>query len=155
MDMGTGKTDKLIAAAIAALPYSRPSAGFKARVLAVIEAQAAADARLAWVMKAVGGLTAGWAALVGTLGAGPAYRLVSDYASLALEPGGAAQLLRLAAARGALLLAKLSSAASLAADLAGVALAQLPPVYEIAAAALLSAAVIRAVAAQKPAAQRI
>lgn len=152
--MGTGKTDKLIAAAIAALPYSSPSAGFRARVLAAIEAQAAADARLAWAMKAVGGLTAGWAALVALLGAGPAYRLVSDYGSMALEPGGAAQLLRLAAARGALLLAKLSSAASFAGDLAAIALAQLPPAYEIAAAALVSAAVIGAVA-RRPAAQRI
>lgn len=155
MDMGTGKTDKLIAAAIAALPYSRPSAGFRARVLAAIEAQAAADARLAWVMKGIGAVTAAWAGAVVLVSAGPAYSFLSGYAAIAAGPGGAAQALRLLAARGTLLLAKLAAAGSVAADLAGLAAAQLPPVYEVAAAAVISAAVIRMVTGSRPAAQRI
>ncbi|OGR64175.1 MAG: hypothetical protein A2X31_12965 [Elusimicrobia bacterium GWB2_63_22] len=154
MDMGTGKTDKLIAAAIAGLPYRRPSAGFRARVLAAIEAQAAADARLGWVLKGIGAVTAAWAGALVTVSAGPAWRFLADYASIAVE-SGAAQALRLIAARGALLLAKLAAAGSVAADLAGLALAQLPPVYEVAGAAVISAAVIRALTAHGPSAQKI
>jgi len=154
MDMGTGKTDKLIAAAIAGLPYRRPSAGFRARVLAAIEAQAAADAKVAWLLKAAGAVTAAWAGALVTVCAGPAYSFLADYVSVAVE-SGAAQAASLLAARGALLLGRLAAAGSAAADLAGLFLAQLPPVYEVAAAAVISAAVIRAVTAHRPAAQRI
>lgn len=154
MDMGTGKTDRLIAAAIAGLPCRRPSAGFRARVLAAIEAQAAADARAAWILKTAGAVTAAWAGALVTVSAGPAYRFLADYVSIAIE-SGAAQAARLLAARGALLLGKLAAAGSAAADLAGLFLVQLPPVYEVAAAALISAAVIRAVTAHRPVAQRI
>jgi hypothetical protein len=80
--------------------------------------------------------------------------MVSDYAAAAAEPGGLAQLGRLFAARLALLPAKVSAAVSFAADMAGIALAHMPPFYEVAAAALISAAVIRAVA-RRPAAQGI
>jgi len=154
MDMGTGKTDELIKAAIAGLPRRGPSAGFRARVMAAIEAQAAADARLDWAVKAAGALTAAWAALVGLLAAGPVYGLVSGYAALAME-GGVGQALRLLGARGALLLAKAGAAVSFAGDLAAIMMTQLPPFYEVAAAALISAAVIRTVAQTRPAAQRI
>lgn len=154
MDMGTGKTDKLIAAAIAGLTYRRPSAGFRARVLAAIEAQAAADGRLGWVLKGIGAVTAAWAGALVTVSAGPAYRFLADYSFIVAE-NGAAQTLRLIAARSTLLLAKLAAAGSAAADLAGLALAQLPPVYEVAAAAVISAAVIRTLAAHGPSAQRI
>ena len=154
MDMGTGHTDRL-AAAIAALPYRTPSAGFKGRVLAAIAEQAAAEARLAWAVKGLAALTASWTALLGLAAAGPLYRLAADYAPLALEPGGAAQLLRLLGARAALLAGKLAGAAAAARDLGALALAYLPPAHEIAIAALISAAVIRTAAARKSAAQRI
>jgi hypothetical protein len=123
-------------------------------VLAAIEAQAAADQRLGWVLKGIGAVTAAWAGALVTVSAGPAYRFLADYTYIVAE-NGAAQALRLLAARSALLLAKLAAAGSAAADLAGLFLAQLPPVYEVAAAAVMSAAVIRAVTAHRPAAQRI
>lgn len=154
MDMGTGHRDR-IAAAIAALPYRAPSAGFRGRVLAAIAQQAAAADRLAWAVKGLAALTASWTALVGLAAAGPLYRLAADYAPLALEPGGAAQLLRLLGARAALLAGKLASAAAAARDLGAVALAYLPPAHEIALAALISAAVIRIAAVRRPAAQRL
>ena len=156
MDMGTGKTDELIAAAIAGLPYRRPSAGFKARVIAAVAAQAAADARLGWAVKAVGLLTAGWTALVATLAAGPAYAFAKYYGSMALEPGGAAQALRLLAARMALAAGKLYAALHAAGDVAGLAAGALPAPYEVAAAALISAVLIAAVTRHRgAAAQRI
>ena len=155
MDMGTGKTDDLIAAAIAALPGRSPAAGFRARVLAAIEAQAAAEARLAWAVKGLAALTASWTALIGLVSAGPLLRLAADYAPLALEPGGGAQVLRLLGARAALLAGKLAVAVSFARELVTAAAAYLPPAHEIAIAALLGAALIRMVAARKPAGQRI
>lgn len=155
MDMGTGHTDKAIAAAIAALPYRGPSAGFRARVMAAIDAQAAAQARLAWAVKGLGALTASWAALVGMVSAGPLLRLAADYAPLALEPGGTSQVLRLLGARAALGAGKLAATVSFARELGAAAAAYLPPAHEIAIAALISAAVIRTVAAGRTAGQRI
>jgi hypothetical protein len=154
MDMGTGQSDRL-AAAIAALPYRTPAAGFRARVLAAVAAEAAANERLGWAIKGLAGLTASWAGLVGLVSAGPLWSLVADYAPLAAEPGGAAQVLRLLGARAALLAGKLAGAAAFARDLGGLALAYLPPAHEIALAALISAAVIRLAAVRKTAAQKI
>jgi hypothetical protein len=140
---------------MAALPYKAPSAGFKGRVLAAIAGQAAADDRVAWAAKGLAALTASWTALVGLAAAGPLYRLAADYAPLALEPGGTAQLLRLLGARAALLAGKLAGAAAAARDLGAIALAYLPPAHEIALAALISIAVIRLAAGRGTASQRI
>lgn len=154
MDMGTGKRDR-IAAAIAALPYRTPSAGFRSRVMAAVAAEAAARERLGWAVKGLGALTASWAGLVGLLSAGPLWRLAADYAPLAAEPGGLSQVARLLGARAALLAGKAAAALPLARELGAAALEFLPPVHEIALAALLSALVIRTAAARKPAAQKL
>ncbi|HAN04108.1 MAG: hypothetical protein A2X29_05385 [Elusimicrobia bacterium GWA2_64_40] len=154
MNMETGKTDKAIAAAIAALPYRSPSAGFRAGVMAAIAAQAAAEARLAWALKAAGAMTASWAALVGLAASGPLAAFLADYAPLALEPGGLGQALRLLGARAALVAGRLPEAFGFLADLAGL-LPGLPPVYEIGAAMLATAAVIRAIGAPARAEQKI
>lgn len=155
MDMGTGRMDEKIAAAIAALPYRGPSAGFRGRVMAAIAAQAAAQARLSWAARALAAMTASWAALVGLLSAGPMWRLASDYAPLALQPGGVPQLLKLLGARAALLAGKAAPAVSFARDLWAAALERLPSACEIAAAALVSALLIRILTAGRTAPQRI
>lgn len=154
MNMGTGHTDRL-AAAIAALPYRAPSAGFKGRVLAAIAAQAADEARLGWALKGLAALTVSWAGLLSLAAAGPLYRFAADYAPLALEPGGVPQLMKLLGARAALLAGKLSAAVSLARELGAAALSYLPPAHEIVIAALISAAVIRMATVRRTAAQRI
>jgi hypothetical protein len=154
MNMETGKTDKAIAAAIAALPYRSPSAGFKGRVLAAIAAQAAAREQLGWAIKAAGAMTASWAALVGLAAAGPVAGFLADYAPLALEPGGPGQALRLRGARAALAAGKLPEVFGFLTDLAGL-LPGLPPVYETGAAVLVTAAVIRAIGAPARAEQKI
>lgn len=153
MDMETGKTDKL-AAAIKALPYRSPSAGFKARVMAAVAAEAAARERLAWAVKGLGALTAAWAGLVGLLSAGPLFNFAADYAPLALEPGGLALAGRLLAARAALLAGKAAALVSFARGLAETAQAHLPAAHEIFIAALLGAGLIR-LAVRRPAAQKI
>ncbi|OGR63356.1 MAG: hypothetical protein A2X30_02240 [Elusimicrobia bacterium GWB2_63_16] len=154
MNMETGKTDKAIAAAIAALPYRSPSAGFRAGVMAAIAAQAAARERLGWALKAAGAMTAGWAALVGLAASGPLAAFLADYAPLALEPGGLGQALRLLGARAALAAGRLPETFGFLGDLAGL-LPGLPPVYEIGAAMLATAAVIRAIGAPARAEQKI
>jgi hypothetical protein len=106
-------------------------------------------------VKGLAALTASWTALVGLVSAGPLLRLAADYGPLALEPGGASQVLRLLGARAALLAGKLAGIVSLARELGTAALTYLPPAHEIAIAALISAAVIRTVAARKTADQRI
>lgn len=154
MNMRTGNTDRAIAAAIAALPYKRPSAGFRAGVMAAIAAQAAARERLGWAIKAAGTMTACWAALVGLAASGPLAAFLADYAPLAMEPGGPGQALRLLGARAALTAGKLPEFFGFLADLAGL-LPGLPPVYEIGAAVLLTAGLIRAIGAPARAGQKI
>lgn len=154
MNMRTGDTDKAIAAAIAALPYRRPPAGFRAGVMAAIAAQAAARERLGWAIKAAGTMTACWAALVGLAAAGPLAAFLVDYAPLALEPGGLGQALSLLGARAALAAGRLPEAFGFLADLTGL-LPGLPPVYEITAAVLLTAALIRAIGVPARAGQKI
>lgn len=153
MNMETGKNDKL-AAAIKALPYRSPSAGFRARVLAAVAAEAAARERLGWAVRGLGALTAAWAGLVGLVSAGPLFNFAADYAPLALEPGGLALAGRLLAARAALLAGKAAAAVSFARELGAAAQAHLPAAHEIAIAALLGAGLIR-LAVRRPAAQKI
>lgn len=154
--MNADSTEELIAKAIAALPYRGPSAGFKARVMAGVEAAAleTRDWRPA-LLKATGALTVSWAALLLALGAGPAFRFLAEAAPLLAEPGGLGLALDLLAARGALLLVKASGFFSLASDLGAAVLAALPPFYEIALASLACAAVIKAVPGGRAAARRV
>ncbi len=153
--MNADRTEELIAKAIAALPCSRPSAGFKNRVMAEVAARERARDWQALTLKAAGILLSSWAALLGLLTAGALYRGLSGAAALLAQPGDFARSLKLMAAHGALLLVKLSAAASLAADMGRMALAAMPPFYEIAAAALVCAAVIRSVSGGRAAVQRI
>lgn len=153
MDMGTGKTDKL-GAAIAALPYRSPSAGFRARVLAAVAAEAALRRRLAWAVKGLAALTAGWTGFVGLVSAGAAWNLAAEYAPLAAQPGGAELALRVLAARTALLISKGAAALAVVKSAAAGAQAWLPPVQEIAAAAALGAMLILA-ASRRTAAQKL
>jgi len=154
-DMKADNTDKLIDRAIAGLPYRRPSAGFRARVMAEIAAQAPAEAGFGWVMKAFGLIEAAWAGALVLLSAGFVYRVLSENADLFAQPGGTVQFLKLMAARGAMLTAKLYAGLSLVSDLAYAVLNLLPPLYEIAAAALVAAGIIKAVSGGRLAAQRI
>jgi hypothetical protein len=114
--MKAGKTEKLIAQAIAALPYRRPRAGFAARVMAQVAA-APAPVWYAPLLEPVGLLLAAWGAVICfTLG-----RLVlanSAYiAATLIQPGGFTHALSLATARAVLAADKLACAVSYAAGL--------------------------------------
>ncbi len=154
--MNADRNDELIARAIAGLPYRKAPGGFRARVMARIAAEPAPvfDWQAA-VLKGMGILVAGWTALLGALSAGFIYRGISGWGELLARPGGFGQALDLAKAGGAHLLGKLPGAVSLASDLGRVAVYAMPPWYEIAAAALVCAAVIKAVPGVRPAAGRI
>lgn len=152
MDMETGNRDKAIAAAIAALPYRRPSAAFRARVMAAVRAEAAA-ARLAWALKCFAAVTGLWAALVAFFAAGPLLRLAVEYAPLVAGPGGPAAALRLLLAGAAELAGRWSWLLSAAGDLAAAAAGALPPAHEVAIAAALLVLLMRK--APAAAAQRI
>ncbi|MDA8244366.1 MAG: hypothetical protein M0025_09650 [Elusimicrobia bacterium] len=154
--MNADRNDELIAGAIAGLPYRKAPAGFRARVLARIEAEAARafDWQGAF-LKGIGILTAGWTALLGALSAGYLYRGLSGWGEALARPGGFGQALDAAKAYAAHALGWLPGAISLFADLGRLAAAALPPWYETAAAALVCAAVIKAVPGVRPASGRI
>ncbi|MBI4352076.1 MAG: hypothetical protein HY550_11605 [Elusimicrobia bacterium] len=141
--MQSDKTEELIARAIAALPYRRPSAGFSARVLAGIaaEAQPAWEARL---LKAAGLLVAAWGAGLAFVSAKLLYANFGELAALLIQPGGIAEALNLAAARAGLILAKLTAALPAFSGLLSAAAGGLPAWYETAAAALVCSAAIAA-----------
>jgi len=141
--MNADKTDRLIATAIAALPYRRPSAGFSARVMAGITA-GAPQFWLAGVLKGAGLIVTAWAAALAFVSARLAYANFADAAALLIQPGGLPQALNLLAARAALLLSKLAAAVSLASGFVSAAAAGLPAWYEIAAAAVVCSAAIAA-----------
>ncbi len=144
MNMDAGKTDKLIASAIAALPYSRPAAGFSARVMAGI---AAGEARQPWqasVLKAAGLIVTAWAAALVFVAAGLVYSNLADMAALVIQPDGLARAFNLVAAHAALVLAKTVAVLALASDIMSAAAAGLPAWYEIAAAAAVCAAALAA-----------
>lgn len=141
--MEADRTDKLIASAITALPYRRPSAGFSARVMAGIAAEAR-QPWYAWVMKAAGLLVAAWGAVLAFAAARLVYLHLWDVADLFLKPGGLAQAFKLLAAQAALVLAKVTAAVSFLSGLASAAGAWAPAWYEIAAATALCSAAIAA-----------
>jgi len=140
MDMDASKTDKLIARAIAALPYRRPSAAFAARV-------AAAEAPQPWsarLLKAAELTVTVWTAALTFFAGGLVYSNLPEIAYLALRPGGPARALNQAAAYAALALAKAAGAVSFGSDLLAAAGAGLPAWYEVAAASLVCCAAIAA-----------
>lgn len=142
--MDSDKTDRLIANAIAALPYRRPSAGFSARVMAGI---AAAGARPSWqerVLEGAGLIVAGWSAALVFVSARLVYANLADIAALLIQPGGFTHAVNMLAAHAALALAKLAAAASFASGLLSAAGAGLPAWYETAAAMLVCSAAIAA-----------
>lgn len=150
--MKADKTDELIEKAIAALPYSRPSAGFGARVMAALAA--APEPWQARLVRPAAIIVAAWSASVAFLSAGAVYRGLAYVAGLAQEPGGLDAGLRLISARLALAANKAAAVLSFAGDLAAAA-AGFPAYYEVAAAAAACTLIIYSVGAFRPAAQRI
>ncbi|HNW44978.1 MAG TPA: hypothetical protein PKI19_10770 [Elusimicrobiales bacterium] len=152
MDMDAAKTDELIAEAVRALPYRRPSAGFAARIMAQV---AVTRRELCWAdyaLKAAEMTVAAWTAAL----CWGCVRLVStrlpEIAAFFMQPGGVSAAVKLLAARAALLGVKLAAAVSLAADLAAAA-AGFPGYYEIGAAVVLSTAALAALSARTAAAR--
>jgi len=147
MDMDAAKTDKLIAAAIRALPYRRPSAGFAARIMAQVAVVRQETLPAGYALKAAELTVAAWSAALAWGCIGLVSSNLPEIAAFCMQPGGVAYAVKLLAARAALLGIKLAAAASFAADLAAAA-AGFPGCFEIAAAAVLSAAALAALAAR-------
>ncbi|MEI7530003.1 MAG: hypothetical protein WCK76_13790 [Elusimicrobiota bacterium] len=147
------KTDQLINKAIAALPYRRPRAGFALRVMAEIAAAQAAEPWKEYILKATGLTVAGWTMTLGVIGAKLVYSNLPEIAAFLIQPGAAAQGLKLLAAHAALFGVKLAGGLSFMADLAAAA-AGFPGGYEIAAAAVICAATVAALS-KRPAGVRI
>jgi hypothetical protein len=139
--MKADKTDKLIAQAIAALPYRGPRAGFAARVMAQIAA-APAPAWYVPLLKPAGLLVAGWGAMVGFALARLLWTNAGAIAAALLQPGGATHAVKLAGGHAALAAAKLVSGASYAAGF----LPGLPAWHETAIATLACSFIIAALA---------
>jgi len=139
--MKADKTEELIAKAIAALPYSRPSSGFSARVMAAVTAEAPRPWQ-AGIFKTAGLIVTAWAAALTYVSLRFLHTNLGDIAAQAIQPGGPQQALNLVAARAALVLAKTASAASFCLDM--VSAAGLPAWYEVAVAALVCSAAIAA-----------
>ncbi|MCX5791664.1 MAG: hypothetical protein NTY45_05510 [Elusimicrobia bacterium] len=137
------KTDQLINKAIAALPYRRPRAGFALRVMAEIAAAQAAEPWKEYILKATGLTVAGWTMMLGFFGAKLVYSNLPEIAAFLIQPGAAAQGVKLLAAHAALFGVKLAGGLSFMADLAAAA-AGFPGGYEIAAAAVICAATVAA-----------
>jgi hypothetical protein len=141
--MKADKTEELIAKAIAALPYSRPSSGFSARVMAAVTAEAP-RAWQAGIFKTAGLIVTAWAAALTYVSLRFLHTNLGDIAAQAIQPGGLQQALNLLTARAALVLAKTASAASFCFDMLSAASAGLPAWYEVAAAALVCSAAVAA-----------
>lgn len=148
MDMDPAKTDKLIARAIAGLPYRRPSIGFAARVMAEIAVVRQAERWQDCALKAAGLTVAAWAALLAFAGAKLAYAKLPEITAFFMQPGGVSSAIKLLAARLALFCIKLAAAASFGADLAAAA-AGYPGYYEIAAAAVICAGAVAALSGRR------
>ena len=146
MDMDASNTDKLIAGAIAALPYRRPSAGFSARVMAAIAVERAPQPWFAGLLKAAELTVTVWTAGLVFAAGRLVYSNLPDLAAIVLKPGGVSEAVSLAGARAALALAKLAAAVSFGGDLLAAAGAGLPAWYEVAAASLICCAAIAALA---------
>lgn len=141
--MKPDKTDELIAGAIAALPYRRPSAGFSARVMAGLAA-GETQPWYAGILKAAGLTLTAWVSALAFVSARAAYANLGELAALAIQPGGFSLALTFMAARAALLLSKLAAAASFASEMLSAASAWLPAWYEIGFAVLFCSAAIAA-----------
>lgn len=146
MDMDTA-TDELIAKAIAALPYRRPSKDFLSKVLAAITVERPA-AWWGYTLKTAGFTVAAWEAALCFFCARLVLSKLPEIAAFFIQPGGFQHAFRLLAAEAALLAMKLKAGLFFLADLAA-AVGGFPAYYEIAAAALACAAVICAVSGQK------
>jgi hypothetical protein len=139
--MKADKTDKLIVSTIAALPYRSPSADFSARVMAEMAVEPQPCDML--VLKVADLIVIGWTAVLAYVSVGFVYSNLADLAALLIQPGGVAQAFNLLAAHAALVLTKLVAVVSPASEVL-LAVAGLPPWYEITAAALICAAVVTA-----------
>lgn len=144
MDMDASKTDKLIAGAIAALPYRRPSAAFAARVMAGIAEAGAPQFWNVRLLKAAELTVTVWTAALVLVTGRLVYSNLPEIAGLLLRPGGLSGAVNLAGARAALALAKLASAVSFVGDVLAAAGAGLPAWYEVTAASLICCAAIAA-----------
>lgn len=149
MDMDASKTDKLIAGAIAALPYRRPSAGFSARVLAEIAAAGEPAGWLPGLLKTAGLTVTLWAAALAVLAGRLVYSNLPELAGLFLRPGGLQSALNLLGARAALAAAKLAGAAAFIYDVAAAVSPELPAWYEVAVASLVCCAAIAALSPRR------
>ena len=141
--MKADQTEELIAKAIAALPYRRPAAGFSARVMAEIAA-AAPRPWYAGILKAAGLTLTAWISALAYVSVRAAFANFGELAALAIQPGGFFQALTFLAARSALLVSKVTAAASFASEMVSAASAWLPAWYEIGFAALVCSAAIAA-----------
>jgi len=150
--MTADRTDAAIAKAVAALPYRRPRADFKARVMAAIAAEAEAATWREKALRAVGLTVGTWSAAVACGAAAFVYYNFADIAITVIRPGGVSGALNMLAARCALMLAKLISVVSFVIELAGLAM---PASYEIVAASLICAAAITALSRGRLAGQSI
>ena len=142
--MDAENTERFIARAIAALPYSRPSAGFGGRVMAEVAAVVAPQPWQARVLEAAALIMTAWAAALAFVSVRLVYANLADIAALFIQPGGFAQTFNLPAAYAALAFTKLAAAVSLMSEFLSVAAAGLPAWYEIAAATVVCSAVIAA-----------
>ena len=154
MDMDASNTDELIAKAIAALPYRRPSAGFALRVMAQIAVVQQAETWQGYALKAAGLMTAAWAAGLVFIGAKLVYANLPEIAAFFIQPGAASQAMGLLAARAALIGGKLAVVISSVWNLAAAA-GGFPAYYEIAIASLVCGGAVYAVSQGQTAAQRI
>ena len=144
MDMDASKTYKLIAGAIAALPYRRPSPAFAARVMARVAEASAPQPWAARLFKAAELTVTLWTSALVLLAGRLVYSNLPEIADLVIRPGGLSGAVRLLGARAALVLAKLAGAVSFCTDVLVAAGAGLPAWYEVAAAAVICCAAIAA-----------
>jgi len=144
--MDADMTEKLIAQAIAALPYRRPRPGFSDRVMARVAAAPAGPAWQVPLLKASGLLLAAWGAVVGFTLARLAWENFGEIAAMLIQPGGFVHALSLATASAALAADKLGSAASSAAELLPPVSRCLPAWHETAAATMACSLIIAALA---------
>jgi len=136
-----------IAEAVRALPYRSPRAGFSARVMAAV---LAGNEKPAWTLAGAAELlVAVWSGIVVYAAAAFIWANWASVAAFLIKPGEAGSALGLAAAKGAMLAGKAFGLLQLAA-----AAAPLPAWQEMAAASLVSSAIVYALGGRL-AAQRI
>jgi len=139
--MYSDKTDRLIAEAVAALPYRRPAPDFSARVMADITAEPAAGVWRTRALKTAALIVSAWSAMLAFAAAAFVYIKFSDIAAIVIQPGGVAHFRDMTAARLVLIMDKLISAVSMASSLAGAA-GLCPAAHDAAAAAVICSVVV-------------